>query len=49
MLFIMFIIQKILYIPLAKLSYQDHIAICVQNSTFTDFKSFDVYKTPLDE
>lgn len=47
MLFIMFTIQKIMYFLLAKISYQSDIAKCVQNSTFTDFKSFDLYKTTL--
>lgn len=47
MLFIMFTIQKIMYFLLAKISYQNHRAKCVQNSTLTDFKSFDLYKTSL--
>ena len=45
----MFIIPKVMYLVLAKISYQNHIAKCVQNSTFTDFKSFDLFKIPLDE
>lgn len=43
----MFTIQKIMYFLLAKIPYQNHIAKCVQNSTFTDFKPFDLYKTAL--